>query len=325
MQTPKHILLIAGGGTLGTYTAKELLRLGHRVTVICLEENTSDTENLTFIRANATLDFLKEHFRTNRYDGIVNFIHYTTLEAYIPYHRLLEANTDHLIFLSSYRVYADLEHPITENAPRLLDTVTEPEFLAKENYALPKSRCEDFLRSETDPHKWTIVRPVISFSERRFDLLMYSGRVLIEHADTGKPIYMPESRRHLTAGLDWAGNSGKLIANLLFKDSARGETYTISSAPGMTWEEVAELYTELIGLEVIWTDEETYLAHNPQLTKDGGSPGAYWSYIYDRHFDRAVDNRKVLAATGLTKADFAGLREGLVAELQRIGRKPIQK
>ena len=31
--------LIAGGGTLGTYTAEELLRLGHRVDIICLEDN----------------------------------------------------------------------------------------------------------------------------------------------------------------------------------------------------------------------------------------------------------------------------------------------
>lgn len=32
----KRVLLIAGGGTLGTYTAEELLRLGHMVDVICL-------------------------------------------------------------------------------------------------------------------------------------------------------------------------------------------------------------------------------------------------------------------------------------------------
>jgi nucleoside-diphosphate-sugar epimerase len=323
----KHILLIAGGGTLGTYTAKELLRLGHKVTVICLEEKTSDSENLTFIRANATLEFMEEHFQTNRYDGIVNFLHYTTLEAYIPWHRLLEANTDHLIFLSSYRIYADQEHPLTENAPRLLDVVTEPVFLATENYALPKSRCEDFMRRETDNTKWTIVRPVISFSERRFDLLMLSGQALLDAAASGEPVYMPESRRYLTAGLDWAGNSGKLIANLLFKDAARGEAFTISSAPGLTWDDVAQLYTELIGLKVEWVEEDTYLAKNPQMTLGPDEIEAskiswqYWGYKYDRKFDRAVDNRKVLAVTGLRKEDFTSLREGLIIELERLQNK----
>lgn len=32
----KKILLI-GGGTLGTYTAKELLCLGHRVDILCID------------------------------------------------------------------------------------------------------------------------------------------------------------------------------------------------------------------------------------------------------------------------------------------------
>ena len=50
-------------------------------------------------------------------DGIVNFLHYPEAEAYPPVHKLLTENTDHLIFLSSYRVYADLQHPITEEAP----------------------------------------------------------------------------------------------------------------------------------------------------------------------------------------------------------------
>lgn len=40
----KHVLLIAGGGTLGTYTAEECLRLGYKVDIICLEDKVSDKE-----------------------------------------------------------------------------------------------------------------------------------------------------------------------------------------------------------------------------------------------------------------------------------------
>jgi len=49
----KKVLLIGGGGTLGTYTAKELLRLGHKVDIICLEDKASDNENLTFYKGEA--------------------------------------------------------------------------------------------------------------------------------------------------------------------------------------------------------------------------------------------------------------------------------
>ena len=60
----------------------------------------------------------------------------------------------------------------------------------------------------------------------------------------------------------WTGNivnTGKIIANLLFKENTLGEAYTISSAQNLTWGEVAELYTELAGTEFEWIDEEEKL------------------------------------------------------------------
>ena len=72
----KRVLLIAGGGTLGTYTAKELLRLGHAVDVVCREDKTSDCENLRYFKAEVSLDYLSDLFTKVRYDGIVNFLQY---------------------------------------------------------------------------------------------------------------------------------------------------------------------------------------------------------------------------------------------------------
>ena len=72
----KKVLLIAGGGTLGTYVSAELLRLGHAVDVICLEENVSHDPSLRFFKGYATRERLAEMFRETHYDGIVNFIHY---------------------------------------------------------------------------------------------------------------------------------------------------------------------------------------------------------------------------------------------------------
>jgi len=57
-----NVLLIAGGGTLGTYTAEELLRLGHTVDIICLEDNASDDPRLKYYKADATVDYLKKLF-----------------------------------------------------------------------------------------------------------------------------------------------------------------------------------------------------------------------------------------------------------------------
>ena len=144
----KSVLLIAGGGTLGKYTADELLRLGCRVDIICLEENVSDNERLCYYKRYAEFEYLKEFLKSRHYNGIVNFIHYEDVNTYKPVHKLLSENTEHLIFLSSYRVYADLEHPITENSPILYETINDRDFLEHEKYAVPKSQAELFIRNE---------------------------------------------------------------------------------------------------------------------------------------------------------------------------------
>ena len=307
----KRALLIAGGGTLGTYTARELLRLGHAVDVICPEEKVSDHPHLRFYQSYATAELLRELFAKGKYDAIVNFIHYKNPEDYKQIHPLLIANTEHLIFLSSYRVYADEQHPVTEDAPRLCDIETDAEFRATEDYALPKIACEDYLRSECADQPWTIVRPVISFSHLRLDLYVHSGRVILEHASRDEELLIPAVSKDMTAGLDWAGNSGKLIANLMFKPHTFGQTYTVSSAQNLTWGEVAELYTELTGVKIRWCTVEEFLEKYPKYRGD-----YKWGLVYDRMFNRLIDNSKILAATGLTKEDFSPIRDGLCRELK---------
>jgi len=309
----KRVLLIAGGGTLGTYTAEELLRIGCAVDVICPEEKVSNHPNLRFIRSLATEELLHELFAAGKYDGIVNFIHYKTLDAYRQIHPLLIANTEHLIFLSSYRVYADRMHPITEEAPRLYDVSEDEEFLTTEDYAVPKSKCEDYLRSECAGQPWTIVRPVISFSQYRLDFHIHSGKRVIEYAERGEKLLVPATSRYLTAGLDWAGNSGKLIALLLFKPHTYGETYTVSSAQNLTWDEVASIYREQIGLEVDWCSDEDFYKRYPYFLEKGK-----WMLDCDRRFDRAINNEKILKATGLGAGDFRSVAEGIAIELRKI-------
>lgn len=302
----KKALLIAGGGTLGTYVAEELLRLGHCVDVICLEDKSSDREELKYYKADATCEYLKELFRKNHYDGIVNFIHYPNYEDYIPYHEILSQSTEHLIFLSSYRVYADLQHPITEDAPQLIDVIKDdPLFMETEDYTLAKSRAERFLHNNPYPKNWTIVRPVISFSSRRLDINMISGHKVINAAAAGTPLQLPLEAKNLTAGLDWAGNSGKLIANLLFKKECIGEAYTISTAQDLTWNDVANIYTRLLNVRFEWVP--------------ASYPPNKWMWRYDRIYDRKIDNSKVLRATGLGREDFRSIEEGIKIELEKLG------
>ena len=170
----KKMLLIAGGGTLGRYTAQQLTADGCEADILCLEDH-APRSGVQFIRMDATADALARFLQDRYYDGIVNFIHYTSVDAYRPVHALLSQKTDHLVFLSSYRVYEDLQHPITEEAPLLLDTVDDDEFVRTEDYAVPKTQNERFIRTDSGTDNWTIVRPVISFSDLRLDIVTRSG------------------------------------------------------------------------------------------------------------------------------------------------------
>ena len=304
----KSVLLIGGGGTLGTYTAKELLRLGCSVDIICLEDKVSDDEKLKFYKGNANLEFLQDFLKVKHYDGIVNFIHYPDVSVYPPVHKLLISHTDHLIVLSSYRVYADLQHPITEDAPMLLDVSEDKKFLEEETYALSKAKLERFLNTECKGESWTVVRPVISFSKYRFDLVTYYGHALMDRIESGEIIPLPIEAKNLTAGLDWAGNSGKLIANLLFKPHCFGEAYTVSTTQNLTWGEVAELYKKLMGAKFQWVTLPEYLKATDNFN--------YYALMYDRLFDRKVDNTKILKATGLENKDFTSIQEGIKIEYE---------
>lgn len=58
----KRVLLIAGGGTLGTATAEELLAMGCRVDIICPEEKVSHHPALTFTQAMVSEELLQDLF-----------------------------------------------------------------------------------------------------------------------------------------------------------------------------------------------------------------------------------------------------------------------
>lgn len=307
----KKVLLIAGGGTLGQYVSAFLSENGHKTDVICLEDKVSDN-NVCYYKANATEEYLNEFLKDKHYDAIVNFIHYVNVEDYKPIHKLLCSKTEQLVFLSSYRVYADAEHPVTENAPQLYDTVTEEQFLKTEDYAVPKSQCEKFIKEESGTSNWTIVRPVISFSQFRYDIVYpLSSEMLKENIQNKKPVTLPAICKNLTAGIDWAGNSGKLIANLLFKQKALGETFTVSTAQNLKWYQIAEIYTELCGINFEWLETEEYL-------KAVNSEKLPYFLKYDRFFDRVIDNRKILNVTGLKSDDFMSVKDGIKFELSKI-------
>lgn len=310
----KKVLVMGGTGAMGVYVVPALRNLGYSVDVVSLDDIHSDDPQLRYFVGNGHDIAYMQEILKNGYDGIIDFMCYGT-EAFRQRYEMLLSHTGHYIFLSSYRVYNG-SYPITEESPQLLDTSTDEEYLASDNYSLFKCREEDIL--EASPFRnWTAVRPAITYSKRRYQLCTLEANTIVTRARLGKPVVLPREARKVEATMSWAGDVAKMFAAVLFNEEAKCQHYTFATAEHQTWETVASYYEELIGLKVEWVDRETYLAVM------GGEPGpAYndikWQLDYDRLFNRVVDNTKILKLAGLKQSDLMPLKEGLKLELSNL-------
>ena len=310
-------LLIAGTGTLGGSAYPELVRLGWKVDVVSLEDYRSVTPHLDFIKARADVGFLKKLFEERgRYDAVVDFIHTPDIEVLKPRMDLILANTDQFVYLSSYRTYSDRDRVITESSPQWLDTTTDAKMLAEDDYAIPKARGERYLTSR-GVRNWTIIRPVISFTHFRLDLVTVGAYAILYRTAAGKPIPLPVECRDKHCGVTWGGNTGLQIAHLIGKSAALGEAFTLGTDEGLTWGDVAGFYEELAGARFAWIPAEDYLAI--------ATSNAYMErqMIYtDRILDRSVDFSKVMRVTGLGREGFLGCRDAIARELAILSERP---
>ena len=306
-------ILVIGYGAMAMYLVPDLSARGYQVDVYCMEQVTDQFDGVTFHQANAFEDgFLKNLLETGGYDAAVDFLMYDTEEKFRQYYKLFLDNVRHYIFLSTYRIYANEEHPVKETSPRLLVVVRDPEYQATENeYSRYKALEENVLR-ESGYQNFTIIRPAITYSKYRFQLVTLEAQVVIERARKGKKIILPEAAMDVQATMSWAGDVAKMISGLLLNPAAMGETYSVCTAEHHTWREVAEYYKEIAGLEYVTVDTETYY----QLWAD--SKYARYQLEMDRFFDRIMDNSKILNITGLKQENLMPLKDGLRREFEAL-------
>ncbi len=315
MSTGKKVLVLGATGAMGQYLVPLLAEMGYQVDGVSFDEKKSEIPGVTYIKANAKDKEVYRDFLKQGYDGIVDFMIYGTGELpwFVP--NALD-HTDHYIYLSSYRVYDNREHPIRETSPRLIDSSENILLRNSEDYSIYKARGENIIRSL--PRKnWTMIRPAITYSLMRYQLVTLEAPNTVGRAFAGKAVVLPEQARNVQATMSWAGDVARMIAGLLFNEKALCETFTVSTSEHRTWGEIADYYKDLCNLKAVWVDKEEYLRI---LTPDPYETYARWQLEYDRLFDRIVDNSKVLAATGMTQESLISLYEGLKREIARCPR-----
>lgn len=318
MNTQKRILVLGATGAMGQYLIPLLSKAGYKVDAVSLDAPKDGLPNVTRIQANGKDPKFLRPLLQKHYDAIVDFLIYPTVDLHTAL-RTIVPNTEHYIYLSSYRIYDNKEHPVKETSPRLIDSSEDEVLRNSDDYSIYKARGENILRSF--PRKnWTIIRPAITYSFMRYQLVTLEAPHTVGRAFNRKKVVLPIQAKDKQATMSWAGDVAQMIAGLLFNSKAFGEAFTVSTSEHHTWWEIAEYYKDICGLEAIWVDKEDFLHI---INPDPLAIAHRWQLEVDRLFDRIMDNSKILDATGLKQADFSTLYDGLKMEIARCPKNTV--
>lgn len=294
---------------MGVYLRELLAGDGHEVVVTSRSARKPGGGRVRYVQGDGhDLEFKRGLLATERPDAVVDFMDYAT-EEFAAHRDALLGGTGHYLFLSSYRVFAD-DRPVSERSPRLLDVSQDAEYLKTDEYALHKAREENLLR-ESGMGNWTIVRPCITYSKERFQFGVLEADTVCRRSLQGLPVVMADAMLDKRTTMTWGGDVAKMISRLVLNPKAYGEDFNTVTAESHTWREVAEIYRRAIGMQVREVPLETYI----KLTNRT-------QVMYDRMFDRVMDNSKVLGATGLGQEELMPLERGLVQELVEFAKSP---
>jgi len=309
----KKVLVLGATGAMGQYLVPLLAAKGFQVDAVSYDEVTSVLPaNVRHIKADVKANDTLSNLLKNQYDGIVDFLIYPTAELAfrLP---ILVKSTGHYIYLSSYRIYDNKEHPVRETSPRLLDSSADILLRNSDDYCIYKARGENVLHSFPEKN-WTIIRPAITYSLMRYQLVTLEAANTVGRAFAGKAVVLPEQARNIQATMSWAGDVAQMIAGLLFNEKALGETFTVATSEHHSWGEIADYYKDICNLRAVWVDKEDYIRI---LCPDVHQINVRWQLQYDRLFDRIMDNSKILAVAGMKQAGLTTLYDGLAREIAR--------
>ena len=303
-----NILILGGTGAMGCHLRDILFKQGHHVFVTSRNAH-ADSADIHYLQGNAhDLTFLQHCVDAHSFDAIIDFMIYSTAEFAQRIDFFL-SSTKQYIFLSSARVYADLQPFIKEDSPRLLDACTDKAYLHTDEYALSKAREEDLLK-KSNFSNWTIIRPYITYSENRLQLGVLEKETWLYRALHGRTIVFSKDIASKVTTLTYGYDVARGIAATIGNPKALGQTFHITSSESHTWQEIFELYLSILEKRTGKKPKVLMIEQNPRVN----IPHSKWQVVVDRYYNRRFDNSKIGAL--IDTKSFVRTKEGLAACLE---------
>jgi nucleoside-diphosphate-sugar epimerase len=302
-----NILILGGTGAMGVPLVQKLSDdKNNQIYVTSRHKRESHNTNIHFVQGNAhNLNMLNKLCSEYHFDAIVDFMIYGSAEFKQRIDSFL-SKTDQYVFLSSCRVYANNNEIITENTPRLLDTVKDSAYLATDEYALRKAREEDMLRN-SGRNNWTIIRPYITYNRNRLQLGTLEKEHWLRRALLHKTIVLTKKTAESITSLTYGEDVSNAIAAVIGNEKCYGQAFHIVNEESMTWKQVLLIYLDIF---------ESVMGYRPkvQFLDDwqnfANVLGNQYQMKYDRFFNRKFDSSKIEKFTG-EKINYKVIKEGL--------------
>lgn len=300
---------------MGTFLVDILQQKGYDVLVTTRQQIVSN--EVKYWQCNARQNSFLDELKDKHFDAIVDFMGYKTDEFKNRIDIML-SSTDHYCFLSSARVFADSQLPITESSPKLIDECTDAEYLQTDEYALSKARQERLLQTSSMKN-WTIIRPYITYGGNRFQLEAMEKEEWLYRALQGRAVLVSrdilDKRTTMTSGRDVA----RSIVSILENDCTKGEDYNVIGTDSMLWRDVLHLYAESFKTSIgkkmkIKEMDDAMRIHYPW---------AKYQVLYDRIYNRCFSNKKLSHLIDTTS--FLSMKEGVRESMTRFLLNPSFK
>lgn len=281
------VLILGGTGSMGKPLVSILSSNHNNQIYVSTRGNYTNTSNIFYLKGNAHDTLFLKQILSTYYDVIIDFMYYDSKE-FEKRIDLLLSSTAQYFCISSARVYSDNQQPITENSPRLIDTIKDSIYLQGNDYSIEKCRTENILQ-QSKRKNWTIIWPYITYNDNRLQLGIYELHDWYYRFCKSRTIPISKNIASATTTLTYGYDVAKGINALIGRKEALGETYHITSPIAITWKEIIEIYDKTI-LKIT--------GHNIkyQITKDD-----IFSHfgiiepqiIYDRNYTRIFNNTKI--------------------------------
>ncbi|MFE5407269.1 NAD-dependent epimerase/dehydratase family protein [Microbacterium sp. NPDC056569] len=252
-ETSGSVLVLGGTGIIGTELCVAAAARGLKVTAVARRHPRNPIPGVTYVSFDARSEAEgSSPIGGGDFDTVVDLVSFTPAQVEATLHA---TKSRHYIFVSSATIYdgvsaGGLIHEQHARVPSGSWLYPERK-IASEGWLVGAATDLDM--------PYTIVRPYITYSSRRFSFGMWEAAHVLQRLANGVPTPIGDSIASASTSLTHATDMGRAIAALLNNPAAHNRTMHISHPLSLTWQEVFDRSAFALGarLDVVQmsTDE----------------------------------------------------------------------